>query len=297
MNQSEATGFDNNPSGQPYGLSFFAGGKVDVCFGLLGPSFWHEHSCQRIRIMFTFDNPLGLVATSYGSVMRDPAWCFEAHQFGIIPAGLLTALDWLRKGPVVVLLVEPSLFTYRLLPFRVTIRDLRPLSRSDPCLVQLAQVFQALCRQKEPPEADFVEGIGIALASRAIAQCFFPHAPVRNPRSALPSTLVEKVVQTIDANLAEQIPASKLAAQAGLSPDHFARRFKIATGMSPRQFVLRRRAEKVDELLRSGKYNVTEAAREAGFHDLSHLNRCFRKFFGYSPKTAMSTACAPDTYR
>ena len=46
----------------------------------------------------------------------------------------------------------------------------------------------------------------------------------------------------------------------------------------------------VGELLESGKYNVAEAAREVGFNDLSHLNRCFRKILGWSPKTALKAA-------
>ncbi len=59
-------------------------------------------------------------------------------------------------------------------------------------------------------------------------------------------------------------------------------------------FVLKRRMERVHELLGTGKFNVTEAGREAGFHDLSHLNRCFRKVFGCSPKAVLKTALASD---
>lgn len=298
MRRSAAIGWENNPSGRFYGLPFFPGKKVGVSLGQLDRSFWYEHSSQRIRIMFTFNKPLGLLATTYGSVIRESSWYPEAHQFCIIPPGLETTLDWLRKGPLVVLFVDSSLFAGdALFPFGVIVRDLNPLSRSDPCLVQLARVFWTLCRQAKPPEPNVVEGAGIALASQALAQCFSPCEPGRKPRSGLPDALVDKVTRYVDAHLAEPIPAKELAAQVGLSPDHFARRFRIATEMSPKQFVLRRRVEKVDDLLRSGEYNVTEAARMAGFHDLSHLNRCFRKFFGHSPKDSIGNALASDSYR
>jgi len=71
----------------------------------------------------------------------------------------------------------------------------------------------------------------------------------------------------------------------------------VAHEIPVRQAGVKRRVEKVDDLLRSGKFNVTEAAWEVGFNDLSHLNRCFRNFFGYSPKTAIKTALASETCR
>lgn len=298
MKRSEAMGWENNPSGRPYGLPFFPGKRVDVSYGQLDRSYWYEHSSRRFRIVFTFGNVLGLMETTYGSVIRDPAWYLEPHQFCIIPPDLLTTLDWVRKGPLVVLSVEPSLFADgAVFPFQLTVRDFQSLARRDPCLSQLAYLFLTLCRQPEPPEPDFVEGIGIALASRTLAQCFSPRRSNGTRRSGLPPDMVEKITKYVDAHLAAPILARDLAGLAGLSPDHFARRFKIATEMSPKQFVLRRRVEKVDDLLRSGKYNVTEAAREVGFNDLSHLNRCFRNFFGRSPKTAINTVLAADIDR
>jgi len=35
-----------------------------------------------------------------------------------------------------------------------------------------------------------------------------------------------------------------------LSPDHFARQFKAATGLTPYQFVIKRRVERAQQLLR-----------------------------------------------
>src|SRR5580658_7286885 len=98
MKRSEPMGWENNPSGRPYGLSFFPGDKVDVSFGRLDRSYWYEHSSHRVRIVFTFNNALGLMETTYGSVMRDPSWYLEPYQFCIIPPGLQTTLDWVRRG-------------------------------------------------------------------------------------------------------------------------------------------------------------------------------------------------------
>ena len=109
--------------------------------------------------------------------------------------------------------------------------------------------------------------------------------------------MVSQLTEYVDGHLSERILVTDLAGHAGLSPDHFARRFKITTEMSPREFVLTRKVEKVRELLRTGRYNVTEAGREVGFHDLSHLNRCFRNLYGCSPKKALNSVLASDSPR
>jgi len=41
--------------------------------------------------------------------------------------------------------------------------------------------------------------------------------------------------------------------------------------------------EKAAELLRSGEYNVTEAALEVGYSSPSHFSQAFREMFGCCP--------------
>ena len=222
----------------------------------------------------------------------------EPHHFCIIPPRLETTLDWLRRAELLVLYLKEPLFgPVEPFPDDLFVEDFRPLARRDLYLSHLAQMFLNLCRQSAPPAPAFVEGLGMALGSRTIAQCFFPSEPDPKSRSGLPLATVNQLTEYIDAHLSDKISTKDLAGRVGLSPDHFTRRFKITAETGPKQHVLRRRAEKVKELLRSGKYNVTEAAREAGFHDLSHLNRCFRHFFGCSPKTVVNTSLTPDSYQ
>jgi AraC family transcriptional regulator len=156
-------------------------------------------------------------------------------------------------------------------------------------------MFLALCRQSHPPEPQFVEGLGIELACRTLRACHSSDEGAPPPRAGLPVDLVSQLTEYVDGHLSEQILVTHLAGHVGLSPDHFARRFKITTAMGPKQFVIKRRVEKVHELLRSGKFNVSEAGREVGFHDLSHLNRCFRNVFGCSPGTVLKTGLPADS--
>src|SRR3546814_18667955 len=58
------------------------------------------------------------------------------------------------------------------------------------------------------------------------------------------------VTQFIDENLAGEIAIPRLSNVVGLSPSHFLRLFKVATGQTPHQFIVRRRVEKAQHLLR-----------------------------------------------
>ena len=61
---------------------------------------------------------------------------------------------------------------------------------------------------------------------------------------------LKRVLQYVDENLAGKITLQHLAAVAGLSRMHFAAQFRAAVGMRPHDFLLKRRIERAQELLR-----------------------------------------------
>lgn len=74
----------------------------------------------------------------------------------------------------------------------------------------------------------------------------------------------------------------ELAAQAGLSPWHFHRVFKAATGLTPRSYANARRAEKVREQLLQGK-SVTETLYASGFNSSGRFYEAANGMLGMSP--------------
>jgi len=76
-----------------------------------------------------------------------------------------------------------------------------------------------------------------------------------------------------------------LAAVARLSPYHFARQFKVATGLPPHQYVIARRVERAQQLLRAGTdLSLAEVAAHAGFSDQSQFSRHFKRLVGVTPR-------------
>jgi AraC-like DNA-binding protein len=70
---------------------------------------------------------------------------------------------------------------------------------------------------------------------------------------------------------------------AGLSTHHFARAFKQTVGLPPHGYVLQRRIEHAQKMLRNTDLPMSEIALSAGFSDQSHLARHFRRMTGMSP--------------
>ncbi len=73
------------------------------------------------------------------------------------------------------------------------------------------------------------------------------------------------------------------AQQCGLSVSHFARAFKETTGLPPHRWLIRRRVEVAEALLRNSRMSLTEVALTCGFADQSHFTRVFSRVVGISP--------------
>jgi AraC family transcriptional regulator len=75
-----------------------------------------------------------------------------------------------------------------------------------------------------------------------------------------------------------------MAAVARLSPYHFARQFRAATGLPPHQYVIARRVERAKQFLQGGgDLSLAQVAARAGFSSQSHFSLHFRRLVGVTP--------------
>ena len=94
---------------------------------------------------------------------------------------------------------------------------------------------------------------------------------------------VEKVIALLRDKLAEPPNLEEIGKFVGCSPFHLSRTFSAETGLTIPQYLRQLRLERAAELLRSGKFNVTEAALEVGYSSLSHFSQAFHEAFGCCP--------------
>lgn len=87
----------------------------------------------------------------------------------------------------------------------------------------------------------------------------------------------------IHAHLAESLSLEAVARAVNVSPFHFCKLFKKATGLTFTDFVNHARVEKARRLLMRPSTRITEVAYDVGFQSLSHFNRSFRRITSESP--------------
>ncbi|MEM6844947.1 MAG: AraC family transcriptional regulator [Bacteroidota bacterium] len=99
------------------------------------------------------------------------------------------------------------------------------------------------------------------------------------------SFLVEKTVEYIYQNLANNIDFQQLAQSFNLSYSRYRSVFKQATGLAPQQFLINERIECAKRLLRNTEMDIKEIAYKSGFQSAPYFSRIFQQKTGNSPST------------
>ena len=134
-----------------------------------------------------------------------------------------------------------------------------------------------------PGESKRVAGLTQFFAAHLIEK-YTDAAPAKlDFRGGLPIRQLRKVEDYVREQLAEDISVEALSGLVELSPFHFSRVFKQATGMSPLQFVTRERIARAQQLIRETSRSLIEIALEIGYTSPSHFAQVFRRVVGVTP--------------
>jgi AraC-like DNA-binding protein len=101
--------------------------------------------------------------------------------------------------------------------------------------------------------------------------------------------LADRVRELLDARLPEGLRLDEAAAVFGVHPTHVVRAFTRRHGLPPHRYLTGRRIDLARRLLLDGM-PAAEVAVAAGFADLSHLTRQFRRMLGTTPMTYARSA-------
>ncbi|WP_244831251.1 helix-turn-helix domain-containing protein [Caballeronia sp. TF1N1] len=153
----------------------------------------------------------------------------------------------------------------------------------DPALERLGQALAVSQSEDAAVGKVFTDSVSFAIVSRLVARHFTLADRQKREASALPAWRLNRAIEFIDAHLADSIGLADIAGSTGLTRMHFASQFRRATGMPPHEFLLRRRVEYAQRLLRESKQNMLDVALSCGFRSQAHFTTVFKRMVGDTP--------------
>ncbi len=94
---------------------------------------------------------------------------------------------------------------------------------------------------------------------------------------------MHQVLLHIQDNLHNDISVKDLACMACLSKDHFTRVFRSLLGISPCEYIIRKRIEKSQLLLLSTNLTHAQIIDDTNFKSASYFSRIFKKYTSFTP--------------
>lgn len=106
---------------------------------------------------------------------------------------------------------------------------------------------------------------------------------------------IEKALEYIRNHLSSDISLADVAGSVYMSPYHFSRMFKAHQNENFSDFVLKKRLEYAQTLLKTGKYTISQIAEMTGFMNRNYFHRVFKHNIGCTPKEYIQAELNKDT--
>jgi AraC family transcriptional regulator len=212
-----------------------------------------------------------------------------AGSINVVPAG--SSVQWEREGSMDLLFIylEPRLVarvaaeSFELDASRTVLPPINGLNLPELRSAMLA--VDAELRAGGVGGSLLAESFANVLAVHLIRHIAGPRRLKASADGVLPCHKLRTVIEYIMENLEGTPTLAEMARVVNLSPYHFARQFKAATGSAPYQFVITRRIERAQHLLRTnGRLGLGEVAFRSGFANQSHFSFHFKRIAGVTPR-------------
>ena len=207
----------------------------------------------------------------------------------VLPAESSVSQHWQGSLDVLVIYLEPSVVarvvaeTFELDPTRTVVPPLDGFN--SPELFSTMSAVDAELRTGGVGGSLLAESLANVLAVHLIRHITGPRRELASADGVLPRHKLRRVIEYIMENLGGSPTLEQMAVVVHLSPYHFARQFKAATGLAPHQYVITRRVERAQDLLRTdGGLGLAEVAFRSGFGNQSHFCLQFKRIVGATPR-------------
>ena len=136
---------------------------------------------------------------------------------------------------------------------------------------------------KRPLGRLYVDSLVHALATRYLLCDVGEARRSKSLITGLMPRVLNRVRAKIEANLEADLSLESLAEESGYSRAHFLRMFRLATGVTPHQYVLDLRLQRAQERLKQRSASIIDVALSCGFSSQSHMTTVFRRHLEMTP--------------
>ena len=156
----------------------------------------------------------------------------------------------------------------------------------DDVIHRVGRSIVEVLRQETTAGRMYVETVSTMLAARLLQKYVDGGTPVsaEADQQAFDRARLHRVLDYIASSIQDDMSLDSLAAVAGYSTFHFARKFTQAMGLPPQRYVSRMRLEKSKAELAEGKLPLAEIALNARFSSQASFTRAFHRATGTTPK-------------
>lgn len=230
---------------------------------LNGDEFWNDDG--HMRLPFVAEGSIHIADMRAGGTVRFVDTAFDSLNLAI-PSAALRELAERNDTAAASELRVPEAWTTR-----------------DPFVISLAPALR---------HALFDAGGMESLASDHLILSLLSHLAIRYggmtaAAGALTGALSPRKLQLAQSIMMDRagqhLSLADLARTCDLSPSHFSRAFKQATGKPPSRWLSEHRVARAKDLLRRNELTLAEIAYSCGFADQSHFTRTFTRHTGRPP--------------
>lgn len=243
-----------------------------------------EHACDAIEILIPGDHT-ALSATYQTAEGRLLKAFVRAPMIAVIPPGQAYRVSCDQAENTLVLQLAADFFDAQV---RAALdmpapRVVARYAAFDPFIREVGEALQERLQRAQPPSPAYVQSLAGVIAVH-LARHYGSAAAADTSPVGLPQHKLKRVRAYVAQHIDEVLHVDRLAAEAKLSPFHFARMFKLSTGQTPHLYVLMQRVERAKALLSDSEAALIDVAAHTGFRTQGHFTGVFRRYTGLTPR-------------
>ena len=248
--------------------------------GAMGLPAHHHH--HHLILLYQVETPL-FVARHGGARVQQEV--YQTGDIGLYPGGEYGKVTWTSTSDNIYLTVDHQHLeqvarqgldlAYFTLKERVKF--------ADPLLTQLGRQLLTVASRQHALGPLYAESLIQTLCYHLIEYQGSYERRVA-PAGKLSAAVLARLEAYLEAHLSAPVTLEQLAELANLSVFHFARLFKHTTGLAPYQYVLNRKIQRAQVLLRLVGASVTHVSEVLGFASPASFSTAFKRATGQGPQ-------------